>query len=130
MSRLLASSPRYLAVSALCMALNAALLIELDRLGVHYAVSVLVSAAALIPSSYALHVFWTYRMTGRETRFRRYFATQIVNTPIALLLLFVIHDRLGIAMIWAAPVVIFLMFLYNFLSSFWAIALVKPRIYG
>lgn len=127
MNRLIASSPRYLAVSVLCMVLNAVLLIALDRAGVHYVISVLVSAAVLIPLSYAIHVVWTYRVEGGGRSFGRYSATQIVNTPIALFLFFIIHDRLALAMEWAAPIVIALMFLYNFLSSFWAIVLRKPH---
>lgn len=127
MRRLIASSPRYLAVSVLCMVLNVGLLIALDRVGIHYIVAVLVSAAVLIPLSYALHLVWTYRVEPGARSFARYAGTQIVNTPISILLFFVIFDRLGLAMQLAAPIVIALMFLYNFLSSFWAIALLKPR---
>jgi putative flippase GtrA len=72
MNRLLASSPRYLAVSAGCMLFNIALLIGLDRLGVHYAIAVLVSASILIPLSYVLHVWVTYHAAAAEGSFARY----------------------------------------------------------
>ena len=130
MKRLLTSSPRYLAVSALCMMLNVGLLISFARIGVHYVISVLVSGAVLIPISYVLHQAWTYRVEGGRTSFGRYFGAQIVNSPIALLLFFIVYDRAGLAMEWAAPTVIATMFVYNFLSSFWAIALWKPRTSG
>lgn len=120
---LLASSPRYLAVSVTCMALNIVLLVALDRIGVHYGLAVIASALVLIPLSYALHLAITYRTQPRAGSFARYAAAQIVNTPVAVLLFFLIHDCAGVAMIWAAPAVTGLMFLYNITSSFWAIAL-------
>ncbi|WBH15116.1 GtrA family protein [Sphingomonas radiodurans] len=123
MKALLSSSPRYLAVSVTCMTLNIALLVALDRVGVHYGLAVIASALVLIPLSYALHLAITYRTQPGAGSFARYAAAQIVNTPVAILLFFLIRDCAGVAMVWAAPAVIGLMFLYNITSSFWAIAL-------
>jgi len=109
------------------MALNVGLLIMADRLAVHYALAVLISAGLLIPLSFLLHLTWTYRVNGAATNFARYCGTQIVNTPIALFLFFILIDGLGLAMHRVAPIVTALMFLYNFLSSYWAIALSQPR---
>lgn len=121
MNALLSSSPRYLAVSMFCMALNIVLLVTLDRIGVHYALAVIVSAVVLIPLSYALHLMITYRAEPRAASFARYAGAQMINTPMALALFFLIHDCAGLAMIWTAPAVTGLMFLYNIASSFWAI---------
>lgn len=126
MNALVASSPRYLAVSAACVAFNTLLLIALDRAGVHYAPAVVISALVLIPLSYALHLTVTYRVAPGAARLARYAAAQIVNTPIALVLFFLIHDRAGLPMAWAAPAVMALMFLYNLTSSYWAIARRAP----
>ena len=126
MKGLFASSPRYVVVSALCTALNISLFIALDRMAVHYWVAVLISAAILIPLSYSLHLAWTFRVDGRAGTFARYAGTQIINTPVALVLFFVLIDRLGLEMRWAAPLVTALMFFYNLLSSYWAIALRQP----
>lgn len=122
MNALLASSPRYLTVSIICVVLNMMLLVSLDQAGIHYTVAVLVSALVLIPTSYALHLVVTYRVAPRIGSFLRYAATQLVNTPAAIVLFFLIRDRAGLPMIWAAPTVTALMFLYNITSSFWAIS--------
>lgn len=122
MNALLASSPRYLTVSIICVVLNMMLLVSLDQAGIHYTVAVLVSALVLIPTSYALHLAVTYRVAPRIGSFLRYAATQLVNTPAAIVLFFLIRDRAGLPMIWAAPTVTALMFLYNITSSFWAIS--------
>lgn len=122
MTRLLSTSPRYLAISLICFVLNTALLIGLDRVGVHYVGSVIVSGFVLTLVSYRLHIVWTFRVDGNTVTFARYALAQSVNTPIALALMFVFYDRMGLTMAIAAPAVILLMFLYNFLSSYWAIA--------
>lgn len=126
MRRLVASGPRYLVIGGGCVLLNTALLIALDRAHVHYALAVVISALVLIPLSYVLHLLFTYRVGGGPGSFARYSGTQIVNTPIAIALFFVIHAKAGVPMTWAAPLVIGLMFLYNLTSSFWAIALRAP----
>lgn len=123
MQRLLASSPRYVLVALFCVLLNNAFLIGLDMLGIHYVLSVIASALLLIPLSYWLHLHFTYRVEGGQRSFWRYAGVQIVNTPAALLLFFLIHDLAGLPMMAAAPLITLLMFLYNFLGSFWAILL-------
>ena len=127
MNRLLAASPRYLLVSGLCMGLNVVLFIVLEALHVHYVISVAISAMVLIPLSYVLHRSFTYRVEGGRRSFLRYAGAQLVNSPIALVLFFLVHDRLALPMFWAAPLVIMLMFAYNFLSSFWALALGRAQ---
>jgi putative flippase GtrA len=121
-----ASAPRYLVVSGGCVVLNTLLLIGLDEAGVHYALGVVLSALVLIPLSYVLHLTVTYRTQGGLGSFGRYAAAQIVNTPVALVLMFLIHGQAGLPMTVAAPAVIGLMFLYNLTTSFWAIALRDP----
>ena len=120
---LLSSSPRYLLVGIACAIFNTMLLILLDKLGAHYVLATILSGLVMIPLSYALHLRVTYRVVAGRGSFARYVAAQTVNTPVALLLFFLIHDSANVAMIWAAPAVMGLMFLYNVTSSFWAIAL-------
>ncbi|WP_296220392.1 GtrA family protein [uncultured Sphingomonas sp.] len=123
---LFASSPRYLAVSGFCVALNVALLVALDRLGLHYTVAVIAAALVLIPTSYALHLALTYRVASGADTFLRYAGAQLINVPAGMLLFFLLRDCAGLPMVWAAPVVTGLMFLYNLTSSFWAIAMRRP----
>lgn len=123
MRRLWACTPRYLMVGAGCALFNAVLLIALDGAGIHYAPATAISGMVLIPLSYALHARVTYRVAKGSDSFLRYAATQAVNTPVALVLFYLVRDLAQIAMVWAAPAVIGLMFLYNLSSSYWAIAL-------
>lgn len=112
----------YTAVSLFCVLFNNVLLIALDAAGIHYGAAVLISAAVMIPLSYALHCTLTFAAEPGWRAFVRYFGVQIVNTPVAWLLFLLIHDWGGLAMLFAAPVVTGLLFLWNFLTSGWAIA--------
>lgn len=115
-------APRYTAVSLFCVLFNNVLLIALDAAGIHFSIAVLISAAVMIPLSYALHCTLTFAAEPGWRAFGRYFAVLIVNTPIAWLLFLLIHDWGGLPMLFAAPVVTGLLFVWNFLSSNWAMA--------
>ncbi|GGJ58044.1 hypothetical protein CDQ92_00710 [Sphingopyxis bauzanensis] len=114
--------PRYVAVSLFCIVFNNALLIGLDWTGVHYGAAVLISAAVMIPLSYALHCMLTFATEPGWRAFARYSAVLIVNTPIAWLLFLLVHDWGAMPMLFAAPVVTGLLFVWNFFTSGWAIA--------
>lgn len=114
-------APRYIGVSLACVITNNALLIGLDAIGVHYVISVLISAAILIPLSFLLQAHLTFRATPDWSRFGRYSAIMLVNTPCAWAILWAIHDRGGLAMLYASPITIAILFLWNYLGSGWAI---------
>lgn len=121
MKRILATTPRYVLTGAVFALLNALLLIGFDMAGLHYVLALLTSALVLVPSSYWVHLRVTYAVEGGADSFMRYCGAQMISMPLSLLLIFVIHDLGGIAMLWTAWIVLALMFLYNLLSSFWAI---------
>lgn len=121
MNGLIDSGPRYAAVGALFAFLNALMLIGFDLLGLHYALALLASALTLVPLSYWVHLQFTYGVAGGIDSFLRYCGTQLVSMPLSLVMLFLVHDLGGVPMAWAAWIVLGLMFLYNFLSSYWAI---------
>lgn len=114
-------APRYIAVSLICVLVNNALLIGLDAVNVHYILSVLVSAAVMIPLSFTLQARITFRTNPEWSKFGRYFGVMIVNTPCAWAILWAVHDRGGVAMIYASPITIGLLFVWNYLGSGWAI---------
>jgi len=114
-------APRYTAVSLFCVLFNNFLLIALDEVGIHYAVAVVISAGIMIPLAYALHSAVTFGAEPGWRAFARYFWVQIVNTPIAWLLFLLIHDWGDFPMLFAAPLVTGLLFLWNYFSSGWAI---------
>lgn len=121
-SRLIRTTPAYLTVAVICVLLNNAILIGLDWAGVHYIISAFIAALIVIPASYALHISLTYRVDADAVSFWRYAALQSLNTPATIALLFLIHDLGGLQMIYAAPLLTIIMFLYNFLGGFWAIS--------
>lgn len=106
---------------ALFAVLNALLLIGFDLLGLHYTLALTTSALTLVPLSYWVHLRFTFGSSGGVDSFLRYCATQMVSMPLSLVMIFIVHDLAGIAMVWTAWIVLGLMFFYNFLSSFWAI---------
>jgi putative flippase GtrA len=118
---LIASGPRYALVGAVFAVLNALMLIVFDWFGLHYTVALGASMLTLVPLSYLVHLRFTYGVAGGLDSFWRYCGAQMISMPLSLVMLFFVHDLAGIPMKWAAWIVLGLMFLYNFLSSYWAI---------
>jgi putative flippase GtrA len=117
----LARGPRYVGVAAVCIAVNNALLIALDAAGIYYGLSVILSAIVMIPLSYSLQLRLTFRGEPSWPAFGRYAAVMLVNTPLAWLLLWLIHDKGSLPMVWAAPIITFILFIWNYVASGWAI---------
>jgi putative flippase GtrA len=120
----------YVAVSAFCVLFNNLLLICLDRVHVHYSVSVLISAAVMIPLSFFLHARFTYAVELTSSAFWRYASVLVCNTPAAWLLFLVIHDLGGLPMLYAAPVVTLILFIWNYILTGWAMVMRQPQLHG
>ena len=120
-------SSMYVAVSAFCVLFNNVLLIWLDRVHVHYTLSVIISAAIMIPLSFFLHARFTYAVEPTAAAFWRYASVLICNTPAAWLLFLLIHNLGGVAMLYAAPIVTLILFVWNYILSGWAILTPKER---
>jgi putative flippase GtrA len=123
MRRLLATSPRYLAVSGGCFLTSNGLLLGMAAAQIHYVWAVVISNLVMTPLSYLLHLRFTYRVAARPASFWRYALAQAVNMPGNWLLYWIFVTRLGLGMAAATPLVTGTMFLWNFTSSFWAIVL-------
>ena len=121
MRSVLARGRRYISVAAVCIAVNNVLLIALDAAGIYYGLSVILSAIVMIPLSYILHLRLTFAVDRNWSAFWRYAAVMIVNTPIAWLLLWAIHDKGDLPMAWAAPIITAILFIWNYVASSWAI---------
>jgi putative flippase GtrA len=126
MRSMLVRGPRYVAVSVVCVLINNLLLIGLDSAGVYYGLNVLISAALMIPLSFAMQVHITFACEPSWRAFAKYAAVMLVHTPAAWLLLALIHDRGGVPMLYSAPIVTVLMFVWNFVGSHWALLARKP----
>jgi putative flippase GtrA len=114
---------RYFGVSLFCLLFNNALFILLDQVGVHYGISVIISAAIMIPLGFVLQSRATFDRDLNWTAFGRYTLVMLANPPVVFALFWLIHQRGGLPMLLAAPVVTLIMFAWNFVSSRWAIQL-------
>lgn len=112
---------RYLGVSLFCFLFNNALFILLDRAGIWYGASVAISAAVMIPLGFVLQSRATFDRGLNWPAFGRYALVMMANPPVAFALFWLFHDRGGLPMLFAAPLVTGLMLVWNFMTSSWAI---------
>ncbi len=113
---------RFLIVGLACALLHNAILIGLDRFGVHYAASSVVSFIACVAVGYALHTRFTFSVETGLTSLRRYTIAMAANVPLSLALLFVMVDFLALPVAIAAPMTTAILFVWNYFASRWAIA--------
>lgn len=114
-------TPRYLLVSLICFACSNALLIGFDALGAPYWATLILNALVLIPLGFFLQALITFSVPLTWRAFCRYGLVFLPNTPVAFLLLWLLRDRLNLAMTIAAPAVTIGMVLWNYVGSIWAL---------
>jgi putative flippase GtrA len=115
-------SGRYFVVAVVCAILHNSIMIGLDRLGAHYVVCQTASAAVLTPAGYLLQGRMTYRTERSWRDFGRYAAALLTNYPVAIALLWLLCDMLKLDMMWAAPISMLVLFVWNYATSTWAFA--------
>jgi putative flippase GtrA len=115
-------SKRYTAVAIACALLHNGIMIGLDRVGVHYVLCQTASAAVLLPVGYLLQSHLTFRAERSWRDFFRYSAALLTNFPVAIVVLWVLCDLLTLDMIWASPISMAVLFVWNYLTSAWAFA--------
>ncbi len=113
-------SGRYLIVSGVCALLHNGIMIGLDRLGAHYVLCQTASAAVLLPVGYLLQGRVTFGVEHSWRDFARYSAALLTNFPVAIAVLWLLCDVLALDMIWASPISMVALFVWNFLTSAWA----------
>ena len=113
---------RFLAVGLACALLHNAIMIAGDWLGLHYAVSSVVSFAIVVVFGYWLHSGWTFSGAPRGgTSFVRYALMASGNLPLSIAGMFLFVDLAGLSVPLAAPLVTLLLFLFNFAGTRWAL---------
>ncbi len=113
---------RVLAVGAVCALVHNAIMIAGDRLGLHYAASLVVSFVVVVVIGYSLHSRWTYRLAVRgAAAFWRYVVVASANFPASLVGMFVFVDLAGLSVPIASPIVTVLLFLMNYAGNKWAL---------
>jgi putative flippase GtrA len=112
---------RFSVTSIVCALLNIVILIAGDAAGWYYLASATASFVACAPVGYLLHCRHTFFQSPTFTGFARYTAAMLMNFPLLVLSVWLLRDRLGLAMVWVAPLSTALGFCYNFCASRWAI---------
>jgi putative flippase GtrA/SAM-dependent methyltransferase len=108
-------------VGLTCAALHNAILIGLDRFGVHYVVSSVVSFVVVVVVGYALHTKVTFQAARGFASFVRYAAAMSANYPLIVALLFLMVTLAGLPVLIASPAGTLILFGWNYLASRWAI---------
>jgi putative flippase GtrA len=114
-------APRYLLVGITCAVLNNAVMIGGDVLGLHYVACSLASYVVVVLWGYALHATFTFGQPLSWRSLIRYAASMATNLPGSIVLMFVFHDIVGLAVVAAAPAMSAILLLWNFAMSSWAI---------
>ena len=113
---------RYFAVSVACALLHNILVIAGDSVGLHYAVSSLISFACVVGMGYWLHSAWTFPASGRSgISFARYGASMTLNLPLFVAGMFVTVDLGAMPVMLAAPLVTIFLWVFNFAATRWAL---------
>ncbi len=108
-------------VSLICFVINNLLLIGMDSLGQPLWVSLAVSATVMIILGFCLQSIFTFAAPLNWSAFGRYTLMMLPNIPLAYGLLWLLHERLAIAMHYAAPIATTLLLIWNAAGSAWAL---------
>jgi hypothetical protein len=121
LNRFINHIPMY-SVAALALALlHNAIMIGLDWLGVHYLFCQLASAAVLLPVGYLTMSSAIFRTPRSWTAFAGYSIVLISNLPISLALIWLLRGHLDLPMVVAAPLSSFVLYMWNYVASFFAL---------
>ena len=114
---------RYTLVGLTCAGVHNAILIGLSLVGIHYAIASVVSFIVVDTLGYLMHSAITYQTTRARGAFARYTLAMAANYPLLIGLLFLMVTVAHMPVVVAAPAGTILLFVWNFISSRWAIVL-------
>ena len=118
---------RFASVGLACALLHNAIMLGGYWLGVHYAVSSVVSFAVVVAFGYWLHSTWSFRNAERgRMPFARYALIASANLPLSLAGMFAFVDMGGFSVPVATPLVTVLLVTFNFLGGRWALKVDGP----
>lgn len=118
----------YPLVAGFCALLHNAIIIGMDRIGVHYAIASTISFFTVAASGYLLHCAITFRTRPGLRSFLRYLVAMSFNLPLSIVALFLFHDLARLPMVIASPVATIALFVVNYFLSAWAIVGGQPTI--
>jgi len=113
---------RFYTVGLVCALAHNAIIIGGDWVGLHYALSSLISFVTTVPLGYWLHSAWTFPGTERNpVTFARYTLTMAMNLPLFVAGMFVLADLAGMPVAIASPLMTVLVAAFNFIGGRWAL---------
>jgi putative flippase GtrA len=118
---------RFLTVGLACALLHNAIMLGGYWLGLHYAVSSVISFVVVVAFGYWLHSTWSFPDAERgRMPFARYALIASANLPLSIAGMFAFVDLGGVSVPLAAPLVTVLLVMFNFLGGRWALKVGRP----
>lgn len=112
---------RYVQIGLVCALLTNSIIMTLDYLGAHYLIGTIIAAVVATPVGFLLHCAYTYRAMPTLAGFFRFIAATAVGSCLAILIMVVLCDGLGLTATMAIPIATVLMFFWNYVMTGWAI---------
>ena len=111
---------RYTFVSATCAGLHNVIIFIGDKVGLHYALSTLISLGIVGLVGYLAHSRWVFPGTrGGVRSLAHYYLMASANIPLSLAGMFMIVDVIGASVPIAALMVTMVLFAWNYLATHW-----------
>jgi len=117
----LARPGRYALSGIVCAIGHNLVLITGDAIGLHYLPATIISFCLIGPLGYWLHVRFTFGAKPAFAAFCRFMAGLSLGFPLSLLIMFLLCDIAGLAVLVAAPITTLALFVWNYLLARWAI---------
>lgn len=121
LARRLARPSRYVQIGLLCAVLNNLIVIGGDRAHIHYAVSVSFAFVVVTAIGYLLHAAYTFKVPPSWSAMLRFYGANVSSFFIAMLLMIILCDGIGLSAAIAMPIATVIMFGWNYAFATWAI---------
>jgi putative flippase GtrA len=112
---------RYTIVGAICALVHNAVMIVGDLAGGHYVPMTVLSLGIVTPLGYLLHSRFTFREQLSSRAFLRFASGVTAGFALCLLSMAILCTGLGLPVVLAAPLTTITLFLWNYVSAYWAI---------
>jgi putative flippase GtrA len=113
--------PRYAVVGALCAGLYNLIMIAGDAAGVNFVASTVVAFVVNVLVGYTLHCRFTFSEPMTLRGLARYTAAMLLNLPLSIVGIWLLHGVLRLPMWLASPAVTAFLFCWNYVATHWAV---------
>ena len=113
--------PRYALVGALCAGLYNLIMIAGDAAGVNFVASTVVAFVVNVLVGYTLHCRFTFSEPMTLRGLARYTAAMLLNLPLSIVGIWLLHGVLRLPMWLASPAVTAFLFCWNYVATHWAV---------